>query len=266
MLWWEPENGTILSTMSKILAISSQTIFGPVGLSASLPALQSQGHEVLNLPTITLSHHPGHGKPSGQRNPGTLMQEMLDGLTQIGALDNVEGVLTGYFADAEQVKVAATAIAKLKPRHILVDPVMGDHGALYVPQAVAKAIRDQLMPLATIITPNLFELQWLAQETDIQKAVAELKKSETLVTSVPADDDHLATELHVDGGRHVHAFKRRDSVPHGTGDFLAGLYLACRMSEGPATAFTKAMTGLERVIAASTGSSSLQVATITAAR
>ncbi len=44
---------------------------------------------------------------------------------------------------------------------VLCDPVIGDHGGLYVPEAVATAIRDRLMPLATLATPNRFELAWL---------------------------------------------------------------------------------------------------------
>ena len=44
---------------------------------------------------------------------------------------------------------------------MLVDPVLGDAGRLYVAQETAEAIRDRLIPLADIATPNLFELGWL---------------------------------------------------------------------------------------------------------
>ena len=46
--------------MARILAISSQVVRGHVGLSAIVPALQRLGHEVLPIPTIILSNHPGH--------------------------------------------------------------------------------------------------------------------------------------------------------------------------------------------------------------
>ena len=51
----------------RLLSISSQVAFGPVGNSAAVPALQARGHEVLAIPTIMLSNHPGHGPPAGFR-------------------------------------------------------------------------------------------------------------------------------------------------------------------------------------------------------
>jgi pyridoxine kinase len=247
--------------MARVLVISSQTVFGPVGLSASVPALQALGHEVMALPTIVLSHHPGHGMPAGQRTAAMLLSEMLQGLERVGALDNVDAVLTGYFADAEQVVVVSQVIAKLKAQHVLVDPVIGDHGALYVPQDVAEGIRDRLLPLATITTPNWFELAWLSGEQDVEGAAAKLGVTETLVTSVAEGQDLLATHLYLPDDHLVIASRRRDHVPHGTGDYLAGLYLAHRLQSKTAMAFAKAMAGLEDVIAASEGQAALMLTT-----
>jgi len=53
----------------RILCISSQVAYGPVGNTAAVPALQAMGHEVLALPTILLSNHPGHGTPHAIRVP-----------------------------------------------------------------------------------------------------------------------------------------------------------------------------------------------------
>ena len=41
------------------------------------------------------------------------------------------------------------------------DPVMGDLGGLYIPVETATAIRDHLIPIADIATPNRYELQWM---------------------------------------------------------------------------------------------------------
>ena len=253
--------------MAKVFAISSQTIFGPVGNSAAVPALQAEGHEVLALPTILLSFHPGHGAPSGQRTPAPLMQEMIEKLEKLGALENCDAVMTGYFADAEQVKVAAQVAAKIKKQNsscmVLVDPVIGDDGALYVPQAVAEAIRDLLVPLATIATPNAFELAWLTgKDVGGEKSAADtashLGLAETLITSVPSGDA-LITMLIAEGGTQLHASKRLAHVPHGTGDFLSGLYLAHRLKHLPAEAFHRAVAQLEAAIAQSSGSSVLDI-------
>lgn len=253
--------------MARVLAISSQTVFGPVGNSAAVPALQGEGHEVLALPAILLSFHPGHGAPSGQRTPAPLMREMLEKLEKLGALQTCAAVMTGYFADAEQVEVAARAIAHLKKENsnclVLVDPVIGDDGAPYVPQSVAEAIRDRLIPLATIATPNAFELSWLTG-LDVRDgktaadAASRLGLAETLVTSVPSGDA-LATMLFADGAVEAHGTERLANVPHGTGDFLSGLYLAYRLKHSAAEAFKLAMARLENAIAGSRGGSVLDV-------
>ena len=153
--------------MGRVLCISSQTVYGPVGNSAAVPALQALGHEVMALPTVVLSNHPGHGKPVGQATPAPLLEQMLQTLDGLGAFNGLDAVMTGYFANAAQVIAVANQIESLaklnQALHVLVDPVIGDHGALYVAEDVAEAIRDHLLPLATIITPNLFELdvvQW----------------------------------------------------------------------------------------------------------
>lgn len=243
--------------MGRVLAISSQTVYGPVGNSAAVPALQQSGHEVLALPTVVLSNHPGHGKPVGLATPAPLITDMLSSLDRLGAFRGLDAVLTGYFASAAQVVAATKQITTLKEvnqaLHVLVDPVIGDHGALYVAVDVAEAIRDLLLPLATITTPNLFELLWLSGETGVSAAVRKLNVAETIVTSVP-DGANLKTQLHAGGLVLDHTMTRREQVPNGTGDFLSGCYLAEQLQAPAGEAFAAAMTRLEAAVMRSAGS------------
>jgi pyridoxine kinase len=249
--------------MGRVLCISSQTIFGPVGNSAAVPALQEQGHEVMALPTVVLSNHPGHGQPAGQVTAAPLLADMLSKLSDLQAFTGLDAVLTGYFASAAQVIAVAEQIVTLTKQnqhlHILVDPVVGDHGALYVKQDVAEAIRDLLMPMATITTPNLFELMWLSGEPNLEKAIAKLYVPETIVTSIPGDGV-LITRLQVNGEVFSHSIPRYTNVPNGTGDFLAGCYLAARITHLPGEAFQAAMARLTFAIATSAGSTQLKLA------
>ncbi len=249
--------------MARVLCISSQTVYGPVGNSAAVPALQAEGHEVMQIPTVILSNHPGHGKPAGQSTPVPLIRDMLDALTRINAFNGLNAVMTGYFTSAAQVIAAAKQIAALKAGneslHVLVDPVIGDHGALYVPVEVAETIRDELLPLATITTPNLFELTWLTGIAKVSDAVKHLNVTETIVTSVPQGADQLATILHLGQDQKAHIMHRHAHVPHGTGDFLAGCYLAQRLNMNPWAAFDAAMARLETTITSSAGSPTLSL-------
>ena len=243
--------------MGRVLCISSQTVYGPVGNSAAVPALQAGGHEVMQIPTVVLSNHPGHGTPAGQATSAELLEDMLAALNRINAFDKLDAVMTGYFTSAAQVVAVAKQISTLKAAreslHVLVDPVIGDHGALYVPLDVAEAIRDHLLPLATITTPNLFELTWLTGSEIVADAVNYLNVAETIVTSVPQGSDALTTILYINGTNKTHIMPRHEKVPHGTGDFLAGCYLAGRLDKNVERAFEAAMAKLETVIQRSAG-------------
>lgn len=249
----------------RVLSISSQVVWGPVGNSAAVPALQAKGHEVLALPTITLSNHPGHGAPQGFRTKPEDMARMLAALEALGALNNLDAVLTGYFASPEQVEEVAKLLRRVSCHSVLVDPVIGDHGRLYVPQDVAAAIRTHLLPLASCITPNGFELAWLSghevhDEASAVLAARSLGIGEVLATSIPAEGGRLATLLvTADAVHHVTSHKL-SGVPHGTGDFLSGLYLAERLAAPPAAALPAAMKTLARAIALSAGTTVLDVA------
>jgi pyridoxal/pyridoxine/pyridoxamine kinase len=129
----------------KVLSISSQVVWGPVGNSAAVPALQAKGHEVLALPTITLSNHPGHGAPAGFRTQAEDMARMFAALEALGALHNLDAMLTGYFASVGQVEEVAGLLGRVAVPYLLVDPVMGDAGkGLFIPPDVAQAIQDEL--------------------------------------------------------------------------------------------------------------------------
>jgi pyridoxine kinase len=251
--------------MAKILAISSQVVFGPVGLSAIVPALQAEGHEVLALPTTFLSNHPGWGKPEGKALAANDMINMVTALDKLGALKFIDAIITGYFANPEQVKIAAQLIEDMRCPLVLVDPVLGDHGKLYVPLPVAETIRQVLLPQAHIATPNAFELSWLTgiavvdRETSI-KAARKLNVKQVLATSVPMGTAALGTLLITADAVVEITTPLQKLVPHGTGDYLSGLFLARQFTKAKATALQDAMTILQKAIALSNHTGNLAVA------
>ncbi len=246
--------------MAKVLCLSSQVVWGPVGNTAAVPVLQAAGHEALQVPTILLSHHPGHGAPAVLRVEVAAFAGLIESVEARGGLAGCAAVMTGYFASPGQVEAAAAVIRRLRGNDpdvvVLTDPVLGDDGRLYVAEDVARAIRDHLVPLATILTPNAFELSWLtgASVTDRDSAAAaaaRLAVPEVLVTSVPVDDQQLGTLLCAGHMKRFIQTAKRASVPNGTGDYLAGAYLAARLRQAPEAALVAAMKQLETVIAKS---------------
>ncbi len=117
------------------------------------------------------------------------------------------------------------------------DPVIGDAEGLYVPEATAITIRDRLLPLASLATPNRFELAWLAGATletnaAILDAALGLGPSRMLVTSAIPMMKGGTGNLYLSGNHALLAEHRLiENPPNGTGDLLAAVFLA-RLLEG----------------------------------
>jgi pyridoxine kinase len=256
--------------MGRIFAISSQVVRGHVGLSAIVPALQRLGHEVLSIPTIILSNHPGHVRAAGMRVEVNTLMSMLDVLDANGWLADMDAVLTGYLPTPEHVYFARLAIDLVRSRSakpiVLVDPVLGDDPrGLYIDPAAAQSIRDDLLPRADIVTPNRFELAWLTgcpvhSVVDAVAAARSIKPEHVLATSIPDGVDQIANTIVQHDRVTLCRVTRIAKVPHGTGDLLSALLIGHMMkSTATADALGSAVAGLQMAIAASLGQSDLNL-------
>jgi pyridoxine kinase len=139
--------------------------------------------------------------------------------------------------------------------------VLGDEpGGVYIEAAAAQAVRDKLIPLADIVTPNRFELCWLtgrAIETaeDAAAAARALARPVVLATSAPGlEPDGLSNLLVAGGEAWLTKVTRRQVLAHGTGDFIAAAFLAHLLDGRSETeALGLASAAMEAVIAASDG-------------
>jgi len=247
--------------MLRIFAISSQVAYGHVGLAAILPAIQSLGHEVLALPTVMLSNHPGHRHFAGERISPATLKAMAVAMDKNGWLTGIDRVLTGYLPSTEHVAFAADTIARIKTRspaaEIICDPVIGDAiDGIYIDIEAAEAIRDRLLPVSDLIVPNNFELSWLAgtdigSEADILRARQAFPGTAVLATSVPTGKHGIMANVFsppaTPGGSPTAATSCRftvyPDVPKGTGDFFSGL-IAAGAAFNLATAQTSALAKL----------------------
>lgn len=266
--------------MARVVAISSFLAHGRVGLGATVPVLQALGHEVIQLPTIILSNHPGHAQVAGQAVSPEHLDAMLDALAANGWLAGASAIITGYLPSPGHVSFAARAareIRRLNPAAIYVcDPILGDDPkGLYIDPQAAVTIRNLLVPHADLITPNRFELSWLTgrevdRPGDCQSAAETLACRAVLATSIPAGADPagarlLANVLIADGESLCLTTPRRHGVPHGTGDVLTALisgHLVC----GPnplGAAFKRCHGQLEQIVAHSVGREHLDLSPLT---
>lgn len=235
-----------MSSTASVFVISSQVTSGQVGLNAILPALRALDFEAVSLPSLVLAAHPAAfpaaGPPPRLAVTTTTMRAQADWLLAAGALDNCRAVLTGYLPTPAHVEAAASIVKRVKDARpdavYCCDPVCGDNGRLYLPETVLDALRDRLLPLADLATPNLYELGRLAGtacETDAETVAAarHLKLDHVVVTSSPAPTGRVAA-LAVT----PRAVKRCETQavrepPHGVGDCFAALYLGLTLQGDP---------------------------------
>lgn len=219
-----------------VIVVSSHVARGSVGNRAAVFALETLGRPVWAVPTVILPWHPGHSVATRIVPDADQFAALMSDLERAPWLGEVAAVLSGYLGDARQAEAVASlvgAVRKVNPRALYVcDPVMGDLGGLYVKPALAEAIRDRLMPIADIATPNRYELAWMAgEQLDDMRAVIDAATQagppSMLVTSAPAMMRNFTGNLLVSEGNAWLAEHRIiDNPPNGLGDLTGAVFLA----------------------------------------
>jgi pyridoxine kinase len=226
----------------KILSIQSSVAYGHVGNSAAVFPLQRLGHEVWPVLTVHFSNHTGYGEWRGPLLDPADVREVIAGIEDRGVLDQCDAVLSGYQGDPAVGAVILEAVDKVKAANpdavYCCDPVMGDVGrGMFVRPGIPEFMRDTVVPRADIVTPNHFELDFLAGTTTTTldevlaavDAVRDRGPRDVLVTSVLHGDvppDSLDVVAVSDEGAWAVTTPLLPITPNGCGDVTAALYLA----------------------------------------
>ena len=243
-----------------ILSIQSLVAYGHAGNSAALFPLQRLGLQVWPVVTVHFSNHTGYGDWGGPLLSPDDIRDVIRGVEARGALERCDAVLSGYQGAEDVGAVVLDAVAKVKGHNdkaiYCCDPVMGDVGrGFFVRPGIPEFMRDQVVPAADVITPNHFELDYLAgteshTRAQLLAAVETVRASgprTVLVTSVILDetpDDELEMMAVSDQGAWSVRFPRLSANPPGAGDLTTAVFLA-NLLNGHDTA-----TALERTTAA----------------
>jgi len=240
--------------MKKILSIQSHVAYGYVGNRAAVFPLQRLGHDVWAINTVQFSNHTGYGAWTGEVFEADHIGSIVDGIEQRGVLGDCDAVLSGYMGSPELGETILDAVARVRAANpqalFCCDPVMGDVGrGFFVRPGLPEFIRDRALPLADIITPNQFELEYLVElpiatleDALTATALARQKGPKVvLVTSLVRTDapsDHLEMLVDIDDGAWLISTPRLDidPLPNGAGDAVAALFLAKLLETGSAAA------------------------------
>ncbi len=149
----------------------------------------------------------------------------------------VAAVKTGMLGPARNVSLIAKQLALHPDVHLIVDPVMiATSGARLLDEAAITVVRQQLIPLAEILTPNLPEAEVLTgrrihNQRDAKAAADELRDMGARAVLLKGGHGHGHTvydRLYDDRGRQVFEHPRLPGMAHGTGCTLAAALAAER--------------------------------------
>jgi pyridoxine kinase len=225
-----------------IMSIQSSVAYGHVGNSAAVFPLQRIGVEVWPVNTVHFSNHTGYGSWRGMVLPAEEVAEVILGIEERGVLHECNGVLSGYMGDASLGEVILDALERVKcaspAASYCCDPVLGDVGrGFFVRAGIPEFLRDRAVPAATIVTPNQFELEYLANRpvTNLESALAAVGlimaagPKVVLVTSlrrVDAPDDRIEMLAVEEDRAYVVETPVLPLAVNGAGDMTAALFFA----------------------------------------
>ena len=146
-----------VSPPPRVLTVAGSDSGGGAGVQADLKTMLAHGvHGMSVIAAVTAQN--SLGVQGYWELPPEAVRAQLDSvLGDIGA----QAIKTGMLASAVLVEVVAEALARY-PAPVVVDPVgVSKHGdTLLAPEAVGT-LRSRLLPLATVVTPNLWEVEQL---------------------------------------------------------------------------------------------------------
>lgn len=250
----------------RILSIQSAVAYGHVGNSAAVFPLQRIGVEVLPVYTVNFSNHTGYGAWRGPLIAPDDVRAVITGIEERGVLGSIDAVLSGYQGSEGIGDVIVDAVARVKAANpdavYACDPVMGNaKSGCFVAPAIPELLRDRVVPVADIITPNQFELGYLTgtEPADLESTLASVDAARAmgprtvLVTSVERPDqpeDTIEMLAVDDAGAWIVQTPRLALKANGSGDVTAALFTAHYVASGDAaSALSKTVSSVYDLLA-----------------
>jgi hydroxymethylpyrimidine/phosphomethylpyrimidine kinase len=174
------------SPRPRALSVAGSDSGGGAGIQADLKTFSALG--VFGMTAITAVTVQNTKGVSGYEalSPETVGDQIRAVVTDIG----VDAAKTGMLASAAIVEAVADAIAETQVPNLVVDPVfVSKHGHALLDEDAVGALRERILPLATLVTPNLpeagglagFRVETRAQMEDAARAILGMGPAAVLV-------------------------------------------------------------------------------------
>ena len=218
------------------LTIAGSDSGGGAGIQADLKAFAA--HRVHGLSAIAaLTAQNTRGVTAVHVPPVSFLRAQLD-----ACFDdfNIQAVKLGMLANAEVIHTVADALERYRPANVVLDPVMiATSGARLLEDSALDALRHRLIPLATLLTPNIPEADFLLGHPITDGPSAENALDELLQLGAGAillkgghldEGDEVIDRYRGPDGNARFTHRRLPLEAHGTGCTLASAVTAllCR--------------------------------------
>lgn len=221
------------TTVPRALTVAGSDSGGGAGIQADLKTFHALG--VYGMSAITaLTAQNTVGVQGIHEVPADFVRQQID---VVVADIGVDAVKTGMLANADIISSVAAAVRDHGIDRLVVDPVSASkHGDRLLRADALDALRDELLPLATVVTPNVGEVEVLVgiEVTGVgdlrraAEAVLALGPQWVLVKGGHLPDNEDAIDLLTDGDEWIEISSRRLETrdTHGTGCTLASAIAA----------------------------------------
>ncbi len=248
-----------------IATIAGSDPSGGAGIQADLKtfaALGGYGCAVLTA----LTAQNTHGVDAIHAPPASFVREQID--TLLRDVD-VAAIKIGMVGGPEAIQAVADALRHWQPAHVVLDPVMvAKSGDRLLPEDAEATLAQELLPLATVVTPNLPEAALLAGQAAPEELMGMRQLAEAVRGQGPQavllKGGHLAGNDSpdvLDDGRHVLDLPQERVATdntHGTGCTLSSA-LATLLAHNAGRLAPSVKDAKAYVTAALAGSDRLQV-------
>ena len=206
-----------MTGIPRVLSIAGSDSGGGAGIQADLKAFAACGvHGMTAITAITAQNTVGVSAVH-QVPPEVIVEQVRQVADDIG----VDAVKIGMLGDVATIDAVVEALKHVGEAPVVLDPVMvAESGAILLDEDARDALRERLLPLTAVVTPNLAEAEVLAgtpgAPDDLARAIHALGPKAVVVTGGHRDD---ATDVFFDGERleEIRGERHEDGAAHGSG-------------------------------------------------
>ncbi len=222
--------------MKTALSIAGSDSSGGAGIQADMKTMSAHGIYAMTAITALTAQNTTGVTGILEATPEFLAQQLDAVFTDIFP----DAVKIGMVSSAPLIRVIAEKLRQYQARHIVVDPVMvATSGSRLIQDEAVETLKQELLPLAEVITPNIPEAEVLSgmkisNASDMEKAARHIAEACSCAVLLKGGHDlNDANDLLVQNGEVLWFYGKRINNPntHGTGCTLSSA-IASNLARG----------------------------------